>query len=101
MIVVHVYVQVKPECVEAFRDAVIENARNSIQEPGIARFDVVQQTDDPTRFVLVEAYRDAGAQDRHRETAHYRTWRTTVESMMATPRSATRFISVYPEESGW
>ncbi|MEZ5277810.1 MAG: antibiotic biosynthesis monooxygenase [Opitutaceae bacterium] len=101
MIVVHVHVQVKPECVEAFRTATIENARNSIQEPGIARFDVVQLTEDPTRFLLVEAYRDAGAQDRHRQTGHYQTWRTTVESMMATPRSATRYTSVFPEESGW
>ena len=101
MIVVHVHVQVKPECVEAFRAAIIENARNSIQEAGIARFDVVQQNDDPTRFVLVEAYRDAGAQDRHRETAHYQTWRTTVESMMATPRSAGKYTNVYPEDSGW
>ena len=85
MLVVHVFVHVKPEFVEAFKAATIENARNSVQEPGIARFDVVQQADDPNRFVLVEVYRTAGDPARHKETAHYATWRDTVAEMMAEP----------------
>lgn len=101
MLVVHVHVRVKPESIDAFRAATIENATNSVEEPGIARFDVVQQTDDPTRFVLVEVYRDADAPARHKETAHYQRWRDTVESMMAAPRSAVKFENCYPEDSGW
>jgi len=83
MHIVHVHVKVKPESVAAFRQASIENARNSIQEPGIARFDVVQQEDDETSFVLVEVYRTPDAPAAHRETAHYAKWRDTVEPMMA------------------
>lgn len=101
MLVVHVHVCVKPESVEAFRVATLENASNSVREPGIARFDVVQQTDDPTRFVLVEVYRDAEAPARHKETAHYQTWRDTVAPMMAAPRSAVRYENRYPEDAGW
>jgi quinol monooxygenase YgiN len=74
MHIVHVFVHVKPEHLEAFKVATIENARNSVQEPGIARFDVIQQADDPTRFVLVEVYRTPADPARHKETAHY-TWR--------------------------
>ena len=101
MLVVHVYVHVNPESIEAFRAATLENARNSVQEPGVARFDVVQQTDDPTRFVLVEVYRDAEAPARHKETAHYRTWRDAVASMMFEPRSSQKYENVFPEDSGW
>lgn len=101
MLVVHVHVRVKPESVEAFRVATLENAANSILEPGIARFDVVQQIDDPTRFVLVEVYRDADAPARHKETAHYQKWRDAVEAMMATPRSAVKYENCFPEDSGW
>jgi len=68
MFIVHVYVQVKPDCVEAFRQATLENARNSVQEPGIARFDVIQQMDDPTRFVLVEVYRTPDDPAKHKQT---------------------------------
>jgi autoinducer 2-degrading protein len=96
MLIAHVHVHVKPESVEAFRDATIENARNSIREPGIARFDVCQQADDPTRFLLVEIYRNAEAQARHRETAHYATWRDTVAPMMAEPRTSVKYTSVSP-----
>ncbi|MEQ2005512.1 MAG: antibiotic biosynthesis monooxygenase [Limisphaerales bacterium] len=96
MLVVHVHVQVKPECVEAFKAATIANARASVQEPGIARFDVVQQADDPTRFVLVEAYRSADAPARHKETAHYAAWRDAVAPMMAVPRSSVKFGNVFP-----
>ena len=79
MLIVHVNVKVQPEALEAFRAATLENARHSLQEPGIARFDVVQQLDDPTRFVLVEVYRSDDASVRHKETAHYQKWRDTVQ----------------------
>ncbi len=101
MLIVHVHVQVKPDCVEAFRQATIENGRQSVQEPGVARFDVVQQADDPTRFVLVEAYRTADAPARHKETPHYAKWRDTVAPMMAQPRSSVKYANVYPEDQGW
>jgi quinol monooxygenase YgiN len=99
--VVHVHVHVKPEFVEAFRQATIENASNSVKEPGIARFDVVQQRDDPSRFVLVEVYRSADAPARHRETAHYLKWRDTVADMMAEPRSRAEYQNVFPGDEGW
>jgi quinol monooxygenase YgiN len=101
MLVVHVFVHVKADCVDAFKAASIENARNSVREAGIARFDVVQQADDPTRFVLVEVYRTAEAPARHKETAHYAKWRDTVAGMMAEPRSAVKYGNVWPEEDGW
>lgn len=101
LLVVHVHVQVKPECVEAFREATLANARASLQEPGIARFDVVQQTDDPTRFVLVEVYRTAEAPAAHKETAHYAAWRDTVAPMMAVPRSSVKYTNVFPDDAGW
>ena len=101
MLVVHVYVHVKPEFVEAFRDATLENASKSVREPGVARFDVIQQSDDPTRFVLVEVYRTADDPARHKETVHYQTWRDTVAEMMAEPRSSTRYDNVFPDNQGW
>jgi quinol monooxygenase YgiN len=101
MFIVHVQVHVKPESVEEFKQASLENARNSVKEPGIARFDVVQQQDDPTRFVLVEVYRDAGAPAKHKETAHYVKWRDTVASMMAAPRTSVKFQNVFPDDAGW
>src|SRR4030095_13262690 len=95
--VVHVHVHVKPDCIEAFRAASLENARQSILEPGIARFDVVQQADDPARFVLVEVYRTAAAPAQHKETAHYQKWRDTVAPMMAEPRTSVKFANILPE----
>jgi quinol monooxygenase YgiN len=95
MLIVHVHVHVKPECVEAFKLACVENARESAKEPGIARFDVAQQADDPTRFVLVEVYRTADAPAKHKETAHYAKWRDTVASMMAEPRSSVKYGEVF------
>ena len=100
MLVVHVHVQVKPECVEAFRRATVENARNSVREPGVARFDVAQQADDPTRFVLVEAYRTAEAPAAHKATAHYAAWRDAVAEMMAEPRAAVKYANVFPPDDG-
>jgi quinol monooxygenase YgiN len=99
--VVHVHVHVKPDCVEAFRRASVENAAESIREPGIARFDVIQQADDPKRFVLVEVYRTAEDPARHKETAHYATWRDTVANMMAEPRSSMKYVNVHPADKGW
>ena len=102
MLAIHVNIQVKPDCVERFIEATKENAKNSLKEPGIARFDLIQQQDDPTRFMLVEVYRDVEAPVRHKETAHYARWRDIVESMMAVPRSSVKYATVFPaNESGW
>lgn len=101
MLIVHVHVQVKAECIDAFKAATIENARNSVREEGIARFDVVQQSDDPTRFVLVEVYRTDDAPAKHKETTHYATWRDAVANMMAVPRQSTKFRDVFPDDAGW
>ena len=101
MLIVHVFVHVKADQVEAFQAATIENARNSLQEPGIARFDVIQQQDDPTRFVLVEVYRTPQDPGRHKETSHYQKWRDTVAEMMAEPRSSIKYVNVFPDEAGW
>jgi autoinducer 2-degrading protein len=101
LIVVHVHAHVKPDAVEAFRAASIDNARASLREPGVARFDVVQSTDDPTRFVLVEAYRTADAPAAHKATAHYARWRDAVADLMAEPRTSARFVNVAPEDSDW
>jgi quinol monooxygenase YgiN len=95
VLVVHVHVRVKPNCVEAFRKATIENARNSVKEPGIARFDVIQQQDDPTHFVLVEVYQNVEASAAHKETAHYKAWRDAVADMMAEPRSSVKYSEVF------
>ena len=101
MFIVHVQIRVKPECVEAFQAATLANARASVQEPGVARFDVVQQTDDPTRFALVEVYRDADANAAHKTTAHYAVWRDAVAAMMAEPRTSVKFNNVFPDDQGW
>jgi quinol monooxygenase YgiN len=101
MFIVHVFVQVKPEFVEPFKEATITNARNSLQEPGIARFDVIQQQDDPSRFVLVEVYRTPDDPGEHKLTEHYQIWRDTVAEMMAEPRSSVKYDNVFPAEDGW
>jgi quinol monooxygenase YgiN len=101
MLIVHVHARVKPESVADFRQATIENARSSVQEPGIARFDVVQQQDDATRFVLIEIYRTPEAQAAHRETAHYAKWRDAVAPMMAEPRQSVKYNAVFPDPEGW
>jgi (4S)-4-hydroxy-5-phosphonooxypentane-2,3-dione isomerase len=101
MLVVHVHVHVKPESINSFREATIENARNSIQETGIARFDVIQQADDPPRFVLVEVYSSGEAAAAHKETRHYQVWRDTVAVMMAEPRHSVKFSNLYPGDEGW
>jgi quinol monooxygenase YgiN len=101
MLVVHIQVHVKPEYVEAFKQASLANARESVKEPGIARFDVVQQQDNPTRFVFVEAYRTGAAPAAHKETKHYQTWRDTVAPMMAEPRSSVKLTNLFPDDEHW
>ncbi|MCC6453828.1 MAG: antibiotic biosynthesis monooxygenase [Caldilineaceae bacterium] len=101
MLIVHVFVHVKEDQVDAFKSATLDNAANSIQEAGIARFDVVQQADDPTKFVLIEVYRNADAPDRHKETAHYQRWRESVAPMMASPRQSIKYANVFPADADW
>lgn len=101
MNIVLVHVHVKPEFVEAFKQASVENASNSVKEPGIARFDVIQQADDPTRFILVEVYKTAEASAAHKETAHYLKWRDTVAEMMAEPRQGVKYGAIFPDDGGW
>jgi quinol monooxygenase YgiN len=101
MLIVHVHVRVKAEFIEAFKEASIENARQSVQEVGIARFDVLQQADDPARFLLVEVYRNQEAPARHKETAHYATWRDRVAPMMAEVRTSVKYSNIFPTEEGW
>jgi autoinducer 2-degrading protein len=101
MIIVHVFVHVKPEFVDAFCQATMDNADNSVKEPGVARFDVIQQTDDPTRFLLVEVYRTPQAPDRHKDTSHYQIWRGKVAPMMAEPRRSIKYTNIFPDDQGW
>ena len=101
MHIVHVHVHVHPAHVDAFLAATRENARQSAREPGVVRFDVVQEVDDPTRFVLVEVYRTADDPARHKETAHYAAWRDAVAPMMATPRRGVWYRAVAPDAAAW
>lgn len=101
MQIVHVHVHVKSEFVEAFKQATMENASNSVKEAGIARFDVIQQNDDPTKFVLVEVYKTTDAPAAHKETAHYRRWSSRVMEMMAEPRQSVKYTNIFPENTGW
>jgi quinol monooxygenase YgiN len=101
MMILHVHIHVKPECVEAFKAATLENARASVREAAVARFDVVQRADDPTRFVLLEAYRVPEGHAAHRETAHYKAWRDAVAPMLAEDRTAARYANVFPSDEGW
>ena len=102
MLAVHVFIQVIPEYLDAFITATEDNARNSLQEPGIARFDLLRQADDPTRFTLVEVYIDEAAPARHKETVHYARWRDAVASMLVQPRSSLRYETLFPAtEAGW
>ncbi len=101
VLIVHVHIQVKPECVGAFKAATLANARASVREAGVVRFDVCQQSDDPNRFVMVEVYRDSAAPAAHKETAHYAAWRDAVAPMMAAPRTSVKFDAVFPENDDW
>jgi quinol monooxygenase YgiN len=101
LLIVHVHGHVKPEHVDAFREATLANAGESVKEPGIARFGVVQDTEDATRFVLVEVYRTPQAPAAHKETAHYLKWRDTVAPMMAEPRTSRKYVNSFPANEGW
>jgi quinol monooxygenase YgiN len=101
MFIVHVFIHVKPKCVPDFKAATLANVQNSLQEEGIARFDFLEQLDDPNRFVLVEVYRQPEDAVKHKETAHYAAWRDTVEHMMAEPRSSMKYSNIAPADSGW
>lgn len=101
MLVVLVYAHVTPDSVEAFIGATRDNARDSLGEPGVVRFDVIQEREDPTRFVLVEVYRGEDDPARHKLTAHYQRWRDLVEPMMAEPRKSTKYRAVAPPPAGW
>jgi autoinducer 2-degrading protein len=96
MLAVFVYAHVKEDLIEAFKQATLDNASNSIHEPGIARFDVFQQLDDPSHFTLVEIYKTEADPARHRETAHYQRWRDAVASMMVEPRTRTENQMIFP-----
>jgi len=101
MNIVLVHVHVKPEFIEAFKQATIENASNSVKEEGVARFDVIQLDDDPSRFILVEVYKSTDAAVAHKDTAHYLKWRDTVAGMMAEPRQGIKYNNIFPEDGGW
>ena len=101
MLVVHVHVHVLPGDLEAFLAETRLNSRASLQEPGVRRFDVLQDEGDPAHVVLNEVYVDQAAADAHKQTEHYARWRDTVAGMMAQPRSSTRFTAVAPAEDGW
>ncbi len=101
MLITHVYVTVKPGAVETFRLASAENSAKSLQEPGIARFDVLQEEGNPTHFVLVEAYRTPEAAAEHKATAHYAKWRDTVADLMTEPRRSVKYVNVAPDDGGW
>lgn len=101
MLIVHVHVSVRPEFIEAFKEATLENARQSVKEPGIARFDVIQRTDELSQFVLVEVYRTSEAPAQHKETPHYQVWRDKVAPMMAVPRTSIKYSNLFPSDADW
>jgi autoinducer 2-degrading protein len=101
MHIAHVHIHVKEDCILAFINATVENARNSKKEPGVARFDLLQDENDPSKFVLCEVYRTADDPKKHKETSHYLAWRDAVAEMMAEPRRATHFVNLFPDEKGW
>lgn len=101
MLIALVYCHVKPDRLDAFKAAAIENAGHSINEPGVVRFDVIQQQEDPTRFVLVEVYRDADAQASHKQSPHYFKWLDTVPDLLVEPRYGVQYDNVFPDEQGW
>jgi autoinducer 2-degrading protein len=102
MLVVHVHVRVRPGQADEFLAASLDNARASLAEPGVLRFDVIQDQDDPEHLVLVEVYRDGDASAAHKQTAHYATWRDRVAEMMAEPRRSQKYSAVFPAGGeGW
>ena len=101
MYIVHVFIHVRSDKLQEFRQATEANAAGSIQEPGIARFDFLQQAEDPTRFLLVEVYRTQADAGKHKETPHYNRWRETVEPLLAEPRTRIVYENIVPNDAGW
>ena len=101
MHIVHVFIHVKDNQVEEFKTATVKNAQSSLQEPGVARFDLIQAVDDPTRFLLIEVYRTSEDAARHKETMHYKHWHETVGPLMTEPRTRITYRNVFPDESCW
>jgi autoinducer 2-degrading protein len=101
MHIMHVHIRIKPEHIDAFKAATIENASNSVKEPGVAQFDLIQQADDPTRFILLEVYRSPDDVASHRTTAHFNAWAAKVADMFAEPRSRVFYTNVYPADADW
>jgi autoinducer 2-degrading protein len=101
MFILNVHIHVLPEHLEAFKQATIVNASNSVKEPGVVRFDFMQAVDDPTVFGLYEVYRDREAVAAHKETAHYKAWADKVEGWFAEPRTRVFYESVFPENQDW
>lgn len=100
MYIVQVHVTVEEDSIQAFKNATIENAKNSVKERGVSRFDFIQQKDDPTRFVLIEVYKDEEAALEHKNTDHYREWRSVVEDLMAEPRYSIKYHNIFPPDDG-
>jgi (4S)-4-hydroxy-5-phosphonooxypentane-2,3-dione isomerase len=101
MYIVLVHIHVKAELIEQFKAATFENAKNSVNEAGIVRFDVIQQIEDPARFTLVEVYHTPDDQLKHRDTTHYQIWKDTVGDMMVEPRQGVKYMSIFPDDSSW
>ena len=101
MLILQVHIRIKPESIAAFRKATVENARNSVLEPGVARFDFLQSAEDPARFSLLEVYRSEEAIAQHKQTAHYASWLETVSGMFAEECTRTRYSSIFPADEAW
>ncbi|NIA15055.1 MAG: antibiotic biosynthesis monooxygenase [Nitrospiraceae bacterium] len=101
MYILHVDIAVKPDCVDEFVEATLANARGSVQEPGCARFDIVQDREDPAHFRLIEVYRNEAAVAAHKDTPHYAAWAETAIPFMAEPRTKTIYRGIYPGEDDW
>jgi len=101
MYIVHVFVTVKEDYLQDFIKATIQNAKASLQEPGIARFDILQAADIPCKFILNEVYRTKDDPAKHKETSHYITWKETVEEMMSVPRTKLVYANIHPEDRDW
>ena len=101
MIIIHVYLNAKREMINAFKEATVKNASNSVREPGILRFDVLQQENNPAMFLLVEIYKNEKAVSAHKETSHYAEWVKIAEPMLAEPRSKTSYINLFPDDKKW
>jgi quinol monooxygenase YgiN len=101
MVIVHVFIKIKPDMLEPFKAATLKNAQNSIKEPGILRFDFMQQEDKTLSFLLVEVYKDSNAVAQHKETSHYTEWRQSAEHMIAEPTKSIKYVNIFPEDKEW